>query len=93
MFTGLVQTMGTIVLTEQVGSGRRLQIRGGDLPHATHVGDSIAVNGCCLTVVEIADDILTYEAGPETLGRTTCNQWKDFSFLFFVTVQLYKFCK
>ena len=76
MFTGLVQTMGTIVLTEQVGSGRRLQIQGGELPHVTHVGDSIAVNGCCLTVVEIAGDILTYEAGPETLGRTTCNQWK-----------------
>ena len=75
MFTGLVQTTGTIFRTEDVGSGRRILIKSYKLPQAVSVGDSIAVNGCCLTVVEIADNLLTFEAGPETLSCTTCSGW------------------
>ena len=75
MFTGLVQTTGTIFRAEDVGSGRRILIKSYKLPQAVSVGDSIAVNGCCLTVVEIADEMLTFEAGPETLSCTTCSGW------------------
>jgi len=76
MFTGLVQTTGTISRADDLGSGRHLLIENRNPSHPTAVGDSIAVNGCCLTVVEIADEILTFEAGPETLNRTTCGQLK-----------------
>ena len=77
MFTGLVQTVGTIASTEEVGGGKRLQIECGEFPHPIQLGASIAVAGCCLTVVEMASNILTFEAGPETLERTTCGQWQE----------------
>ena len=72
MFTGLVQTTGIIRGAEDVGSGRNLLIQDAMLPEKIKVGDSVAVNGCCLTVVDIAEDTFAFEAGPETLQRTTC---------------------
>ena len=76
MFTGLVQETGTVVRAENAGSGRYLLIKSNDLPQKTSIGDSISVNGCCLTVVEITGDNLAFEAGPETLDRTTCGELK-----------------
>ena len=38
------------------------------------MGDSIAINGCCLTVVEVKDDVLTFQAGSETLSRTNLGE-------------------
>ncbi len=70
MFTGLVQTMGTISSMLKEGSGRRLGIDAEDYASDVTIGESIAVNGCCLTVVQVADNTLTFEAGPETLNRT-----------------------
>ncbi|MCP4181937.1 MAG: riboflavin synthase, partial [Hyphomicrobiales bacterium] len=67
MFTGLVQETGTVVRAENAGSGRNLLIKSNDLPQKASIGDSISVNGCCLTVVEITGDNLAFEAGPETL--------------------------
>lgn len=61
MFTGLVQAVGTVI-----EAGRRLEISG-ELPRPTRIGDSIAVNGCCLTA---AADSLTFDLSDETLART-----------------------
>ena len=72
MFTGLVQTTGIICGAEDVGSGRNLLIGNITIPEKIKLGDSVAVNGCCLTVVDIAGDTFAFEAGPETLQRTTC---------------------
>ena len=76
MFTGLVQTTGTICAVEDVGSGRNLLIQNATLPQKVKVGDSVAINGCCLTVIEIAEETFAFEAGPETLQRTTCGDLK-----------------
>ena len=76
MFTGLVQTTGTIFRAEDAGSGRNILIQSSELSQKISLGDSVAVNGCCLTVIEITEDYLAFEAGPETLSRTTCGDLK-----------------
>jgi riboflavin synthase len=71
MFTGLVETMGRVVATVEKPPGRTLRIEVGPLlRHGLAIGDSISINGCCLTVVVISDDGVDFEAGEETLSRT-----------------------
>lgn len=70
MFTGLVETLGTVVELLGQAPGCRLRIDAGSVAADASIGDSIAVNGCCLTVVERADSRLDFEAGEETLSRT-----------------------
>ena len=73
MFTGLIQAIGTITDVRAAAPGKRLTT--GSTPLARpNIGDSIAVNGCCLTVVEAAPGSFTFDAGPETLARTTLGQ-------------------
>lgn len=72
MFTGIVQAVGRITDTAPRGDGLRLTIDAGTLPVADiGIGDSVAVNGCCLTVVEIAGSTLAFDASAETLRCTT----------------------
>jgi riboflavin synthase len=73
MFTGLVQRLATVQQITPEGPGVRLTLTEADLAQQAALGDSIAVNGCCLTVVEISRDTLAFEAGPETLAKTTLN--------------------
>jgi riboflavin synthase len=74
MFTGLVQALGEVVSATEEPSGRRLVVRWPGLDvvadGAIAQGESIAVNGCCLTVVENEGDTFAFQAGPETLART-----------------------
>ena len=71
MFTGLVEGLGTVADSLKEGAGVRLRIAvPWDSTVPTALGASIAVNGCCLTVVEIAGDTLDFQAGPETLRLT-----------------------
>jgi riboflavin synthase len=71
MFTGLIETVGTIGRLDRRGAGARLRIETGwpdnDLP-AT--GDSIAVNGACLTVLDPSSTGFSADLSPETLDRT-----------------------
>ena len=55
---------------EPQGAARRLVISHPETARAARRGDSIAINGCCLTVVEKTAESLAFEAGPETLART-----------------------
>lgn len=71
MFTGIVQGVGRIVHSERRGEGVRLVIDVSGLgARDVAIGDSIAVNGCCLTVVAAADDMLSFDASAETLRCT-----------------------
>ena len=70
MFTGLVQSLAKVTTIESDGPGVRLAIADQAIAAIAAVGDSIAVNGCCLTVVGIEQGVVSFQAGEETLSRT-----------------------
>jgi riboflavin synthase len=70
MFTGLVEELGTVVSLTPRGAAVELALRGALVASDAEIGASIAINGCCLTVVRRDGDVLTFEAGSETLSRT-----------------------
>ena len=69
MFTGIIQAIGTIAQIERRGPDRRLTIATGSLDMSdVQLGDSIAVNGVCLTAVALAKNSLSVDVSNETLG-------------------------
>jgi len=74
MFTGLVETLGMVQQVYPSGPGRRLTLSAPPLSEGTQLGDSVAINGACLTVVEIQGETLAFEAGPETLAKTNLGE-------------------
>jgi riboflavin synthase len=70
MFTGIITGMGRVLEAQRRGSGCRLVVEAGKLGSRQRVGDSVAINGVCLTVVDRDGSRLTFELGPETLART-----------------------
>ncbi|MBX9961973.1 MAG: riboflavin synthase [Burkholderiales bacterium] len=71
MFTGIVQSLGTVVRFDRSGPGARIAIDAGGLDLGdVAVGDSIAVNGCCLTVVQHDARTLEMDVSKETLDCT-----------------------
>ena len=58
MFTGLVEALGRVERVGPAGAGRRLTLSAAPLAEGARVGDSVALNGACLTVVEIAGEAL-----------------------------------
>lgn len=74
MFTGLVEEMGTIESVEARAPGHRLRVRAAAVLADARVGDSLAVDGCCLTVVERDGERFAVDAVPETLARTTLGE-------------------
>ena len=70
MFTGLVETKATVVEVRDAPPGCRLVVAAPQLASTAKLGDSIAVNGCCLTVVDLSGDRISFDVGPETLVRT-----------------------
>jgi riboflavin synthase len=70
MFTGIVESLGTVGQVTEVDGGRRLVIEAGDLAIGLKVGDSIAVNGVCLTAVEAGPAGVTADVVAETLRRS-----------------------
>ncbi len=71
MFTGIVEEVGTVVSLE----GQRLTIAAGKVLEDVKLGDSIAVNGACLTVVDFEATRFSVELAPETLKRTSFGSW------------------
>jgi riboflavin synthase len=71
MFTGLVETCARVVRVVEEPPGRRLVIARPKLSGECCLGDSIAISGCCLTVVSLDDHEWAFQAGPETLLKTT----------------------
>jgi riboflavin synthase len=80
MFTGIVSDVGTVVNVADRGLVRRFSIATGRPWDNVIVGNSVAVNGVCLTIVfasrEPGDSVLDVEAAPETLKVTTAVNWR-----------------
>lgn len=70
MFTGLVEVLGRVERVIDEGEGRRFVFRWPGLAEPLEIGASVAVNGCCLTVIEADGETFAMQAGPETLLRT-----------------------
>ncbi|NQW04494.1 MAG: riboflavin synthase [Acidobacteria bacterium] len=74
MFTGLIESMGQVAAVERVASGQRLVIET-SLASDLSIGESIAVNGVCLTVVAQSGATFAVDVSPETLRVTTLGGW------------------
>ncbi|MFF5449300.1 riboflavin synthase [Streptomyces sp. NPDC012888] len=71
MFTGIVEELGEVTAVEQLADASRFRLRGPVVTEGAKHGDSIAVNGVCLTVVETADGEFTADVMRETLLRSS----------------------
>ncbi|MFJ8586883.1 riboflavin synthase [Streptomyces sp. NPDC093595] len=71
MFTGIVEELGEVTAVETLGDASRFRLRGPLVTEGAKHGDSIAVNGVCLTVVETADGEFTADVMAETLHRSS----------------------
>jgi len=70
MFTGLIADVGSVTALERAGAGATLRIRT-RLAHELSEGDSIAVNGVCLTATDVGEGIFQVQAMSETLSRSS----------------------
>ncbi len=71
MFTGIVRELGRAQKVDDVNGGARLTVTAHVSAERLRIGDSVALNGCCLTVTSIDGSRLTFDAVPETLERTS----------------------
>lgn len=70
MFTGIVEETGEVLSLERSSAGARLTVRASRIVEDLRVGDSVAVNGCCLTLVSPPGPELAFDLLQETLSRT-----------------------
>jgi riboflavin synthase len=70
MFTGIVEELGTVVELDVRGGDARLRVEGPTVVSGTAPGDSIAVDGVCLTVVDVGAAVFGVDVMPESLART-----------------------
>jgi riboflavin synthase len=71
MFTGIIEELGRVRSMEQRGEGARLIIEARTVTEGTHEGDSISVNGVCLTAIDVRADSFAADGSRETLQRST----------------------
>lgn len=76
MFTGLIEEIGTIVDVRDLEQGSRIRIRAPESVSDLAVGDSIAVDGVCLTALDLENDGFAADVSPETLARTNLGQYE-----------------
>ena len=70
MFTGLIEEVGSVIAVRGSNRGTQLQITAPRIAKKISTGDSVAVNGCCLTLSSHRGDQLTFDLIEETIGRT-----------------------
>jgi len=70
MFTGLIEALGTVRGRKEEAGGVVLEVSDPQAGPSLQLGESVAVNGACLTVVNAAGDAFSFQLGPETLART-----------------------
>lgn len=75
MFTGIIETLGTIVALEKEGENIHVTVRS-TITNELKIDQSVAHNGVCLTVVSIKDDIYTVTAIKETIDKTNLGDWQ-----------------
>ncbi|MHC4790108.1 MAG: riboflavin synthase [Planctomycetota bacterium] len=71
MFTGLIEAICTVKSVNQRAGGKRLAVDLGHLADEVKIGDSIAINGVCLTVAELNNNFASFDISPETLAKST----------------------
>jgi riboflavin synthase len=71
VFTGIVRELGVVVSAEEAGGGRALVVGAPKTAATADPGDSVAVNGCCLTATSVVAGDIAFHAVPETIARTT----------------------
>ena len=76
MFTGIIQEVGRVKKVEKSPSGLTIFIESKKVINDKKIGDSIAVNGACLTIVEINDNIASFQVIEETLNKTNLKNLK-----------------
>src|SRR5438045_3739999 len=70
MFTGLIEEVGAVVALRATDDGTELEVTAPQLADRVRIGDSVAVNGCCLTVARRDGDKLGFDVLKESLDRT-----------------------
>jgi len=76
MFTGLVEHVGTVASLDNTSDGARIRVNAGPLADGLAKSGSIAVNGCCLTAVDISKQTFAADLSSETLRRTNLGELK-----------------
>jgi riboflavin synthase len=76
MFTGIIESLGKVASVQNVGGDVRLRIETDLDMSDVHLGDSIATNGICLTVIDWGDSWYAADVSRESLNRTTLGSWK-----------------
>ena len=66
MFTGIVRELGVVVAAVEAGGGRSVVVRAPDTAAQAGIGDSVAIDGCCLTATAVEGDTISFHAVPET---------------------------
>jgi riboflavin synthase len=77
MFTGIIEELGKVIALVEHGAGARLVVGCGSVLQDATQGASIAVNGACLTAVDLAPDRFAADLAPETLARTNLGQLRS----------------
>ena len=77
MFTGLIEEVGTVVATRASDNGTKLEIVAPRTAREARTGESIAVNGCCLTLTSRRGDRLSFDLLEETIARTNLKQLRE----------------
>jgi len=76
MFTGIIEAIGEVVVCEPRGGDVRLRVKSSDMDFSeVQLGDSIATNGVCLTVVDLPGDGYVADVSAESLAMTTIGDW------------------
>ncbi|HMF46619.1 MAG TPA: riboflavin synthase [Candidatus Udaeobacter sp.] len=77
MFTGLIEEVGTVMAVRSRHGGTELQIAAPRIVKDVNPGESIAVNGCCLTITSCRSDCLTFDLLGETIARTNLHDLRQ----------------
>lgn len=77
MFTGIIEHLGTIDSLKVHSEGGRLTIHAPTVAPHLMIANSIAVDGCCLTVVELKGERFSVDLSTETIRKTSMGEWKD----------------
>lgn len=78
MFTGIIQTIGKVVSKKEIQGDLNFRIKTNfNQPEKIKLGDSIAMDGVCLTVTSINDDVVDVDVSVETVNKTTVSDWEQ----------------
>ncbi len=76
MFTGLIEEVGVIAARQMKGGNLQLSVKAGKVLEDLNLGDSVAINGLCLTVTNLVRDSFSVEASAHTVSSSTIGDWR-----------------